>query len=196
MARNPLHATPRSAVTLVWFCLILWAPPAFTQAREPRPPARLRFLILEESPGGYLLEADDSVHSLTNAPYAISPPITPGEGAVLKIFKTHPVPNPETGEVPRTLIATLKPPQESASALVILRPRANTPGGYPYHVEIIDSDPGVWPAGSLRILNRGHVNMAAIIDEQMVTVEPGAERVVPLKGDLRHRVRARIGSRD
>jgi len=176
--------------------LLTCALPASAQTEDPPPPARIRFLFLEETPGRYSLQMGKEIHQLTAAPYVISPAITPTDLRELQIFKNGNTRNPETGEYPRVQVATLIPPNQSGTALIILRPDPNIPNGIPFLMEVIDSDPKAWPVGSIRIFNRGQVNMAADIGGKMVIVRPNAHIVIPAVGDHRHRIRARIATQD
>jgi hypothetical protein len=164
------------------------------QQEDPPPPARIRFLFLEETPGRYSLKMGEDIRQLTAAPYAISPAITPPDLQELRVYKTGNKRDPETGEFPRVQVATLTPPNQSGTALVILRPDPNTPNGIPFQMEIIDSDPKSWPLGTIRILNRGRVNMAADIGGDMVTIRPNDQTILRANGDHRHRIRARIAT--
>jgi len=170
--------------------------PASAQPEDTPPPARIRFLFLEETPGQYSLQMGEETRQLTSAPYAISPAITPPDLRELQVFKIGNTRNPETGEYPRVQVAALIPPNQSGTALIILRPDPNTPNGIPFLMEVIDSDPKAWPVGSIRIFNRGQVNMAADIGGKMVTVRPNTHVVIPAVGDHRHRIRARIATQD
>ncbi|HEY9249655.1 MAG TPA: hypothetical protein VIO38_11005, partial [Rariglobus sp.] len=93
------------------------------QPEPPPKPATLRFLFLDETPGAYSLKIERDFKQISAAPYAISPPYVPAGLKSLDIYKTNPVPNPETGAIERIKIATLTPPANTTSALVIITPR-------------------------------------------------------------------------
>ncbi|MDF3056359.1 MAG: hypothetical protein K0R17_574 [Rariglobus sp.] len=167
-------------------------------ADDPKP-SKLRFLFLDETPGAYALKIDTGFKQISSAPYAISPPFTPAGLNRLEIYKTNPVPDPVSGKNTRVKVATITPPANTSSALVILAPRPLAadalPGALPvYDVEFIDSDPQAYPLGTVRILNRGHAVMAAQFGEETVTSEPGSTRIVRPATDPRFRLRAKVAT--
>ena len=169
---------------------------AFAANTTPAP-ARLRFLFIDETPGGYALKTPGGYRSISSAPYSISAPYTPSGVAPLEIYKNSPHRDPETGEIVRVRVARLTPPTDTTSALVILTPQplpAGADGPPPFKIEVLDCDPANWPAGSLRILNRGHSAMAAQIGTEQLVVAPGDTRLLQPDVDHRHRIRTRIGA--
>ncbi|HSI09547.1 MAG: hypothetical protein ACAH89_08010 [Rariglobus sp.] len=183
------------------FCAVfLVALATFVHAQtEPKPPAKLRFLFLDETPGAYALKVDNGFKQISSAPYAISPLFTPTGASPLDIYKTNPIPDPVSGKKERIKVARVVPPTTTTSALVILTPRppaaGATAGAVPvYDVEFIDSDPEAYPLGTVRILNRGHAVMAAQFGDETVTTEPGATRIVKPATDPRFRLRAKVAT--
>src|SRR5690606_3479634 len=80
------------------------------------------------------------------------------------------------------------------SALVIVTPRppASADVAPIYQVELIDSNPADFPAGSIRIINRSPVAMAAQFSDSRVLTPPGQIRVVQPATDSRRRVLFKI----
>jgi hypothetical protein len=168
---------------------------AFAQPETPPKPATLRFLFLDESAGAYSLKIDRNFQQISAAPYAISPPYVPASLRSLEIYKTNPIPNPETGAIERIKIATLVPPANTTSALVIVTPRPASPGSTEppvYQVEFVNSDPATFPGGAIRILNRGQSAMAGRFSTEQVMVAPGSTKIIRPAFDDRGRVRMRI----
>ncbi len=160
---------------------------------EPPKPAQLRFLFLDETPGGYSLKTGRQFRSISSSPYVISPPYTPGNLHPLEIYKASPAPNPETGEVDRIKVTMFTPPADTTAALVIVTPRVPAAGEpLAYDVEFIDSAPSTFPGGSIRILNRGTLTMAGQFSTKQVLAPPGSTKIISPDADRRGRVRSRI----
>lgn len=167
------------------------------QAEDPPPPAKLRFLFLDEIPGTYSLKMGEEYRILTSSPYRVSPPITPPDLNRMVVFKNGPFRNPETGEFPKFPVAIINPPNNTTSSLVVITPipkAQGESGGPKARVEYIDCDPGIVPAGSMRILNRGRAPLVAQIGADNFKVDVGKERIVSPDVDKRYRVRTRIVS--
>lgn len=180
-----------------------WAFVAAAFAQSPAPdapkPARLRFLLLDESAGAYALKTGATYRQISSTPYAISPEITPANLDRLDIYKTAPSTDPATGKPERIKIASITPPTQTTAALVIITPRPPAPGATtppPYDVEFVDSDSRAAPAGSLRILNRGRAAVAALIGNDQVSALPGETRLFKPVTDQRFRVRIKVAVND
>lgn len=169
---------------------------AVTRAQPPPPePAQLRFLFLDETPGGYFLKIDKGFKSISSAPYVISPAYLPGSLRPLEIYRASPIPNPETGEIEHIKVAVFTPPSTTTAALVIVTPRPALPGSREtplYNVEFIDSNPTTFPGGSIRILNRGTLPMAGRFASNQVLAQPGSTKIISPDADSRGRVRSRV----
>lgn len=167
---------------------------AFAQAPSPDAPkpARLRFLFLDETAGYYSLKPGASFRQVSANPYEISAPYTPADLKPLDVYKT--LPDPKTGISRPVKIATVTPPADTPSALVIITPRpAASPDVAPvYKVELIDSNPSLFPAGSIRIINRSPVSMAAQFSESRVVTAPGEISLVQPVTDSRRRILFKI----
>lgn len=164
-------------------------------AQDPPRPATLRFLFLDETAGAYTLKIGETHRRISGSPYTISPPYTPADLTPLQLYKEGVIPDPKTGNVPRIKVATVSPPADTTSALVIITPRP--PSGaaadiVSYDVEYIDSAPSAFPGGSLRILNRGRVDMAARFSRQQIVAPPGSVQIVSPAADPRGRLRVMI----
>ena len=160
-----------------------------------QPVSKLRFLFLDESPGAYSVKVNTHFQQLSTSPYAVSAPFTPEAGDHIDLYKTNPIADPKTGKIERIKIATVTPPINSASALVIVSPRPQLNGSATapaYNIEVIDSDPRTFPAGSLRILNRGFAAMAAQFGPDQVVTQPGATQLVHPDADQRNRVYTKV----
>ncbi len=165
------------------------------QSEPPPQPATLRFLFLDESGGAYALKLDEQFKPISASPYTISPPYIPVTLDPLEIYKTSSVRDPGTGEFPRVKVATFTPPANTTSSLVILTPQPPAPGSTTptsCNVEFIDSAPSAFPGGSIRILNRGRVAMAARLARAQITVEPGTEKIISPVADQRGRLRVMV----
>lgn len=162
-------------------------------ADTPPRPARLRFLFLDETAGAYSLKLGADFKRLSAAPYVISPPYAPADLKRLELYKASPEPDPKTGRPVQTRIASLVPPADTPSALVIVTLRPTAPGSAEppsYAVEIIDNAPAAFPAGSIRILNRGRAAMAARLGGEQIVTEPGSAKIIaPPVADARGRLR-------
>lgn len=164
---------------------------AQSATQAPPPPARLRFLFLDEGPGRYELKIDkNTFRQVSGGPYEISAPHSPADARPLEIYKASMSPDPVTGQIPRLKVATFAPPANTPSVLVIVSPRpAVDPAAPPvYKVDVIDCNPADFPGQSIRIINLGKVAMAAQFGAQRMVTEPGATDVLRLKTDSRSRV--------
>jgi hypothetical protein len=162
-------------------------------------PATLRFLFLDETAGAYALKLGDTYRTVSSAPYNISPPYTPASLNRIELFKTGTAPDPATGAPVRVRIAGFTPPANTTSALVIITPRPAPAGSAEppaYGVEFIDSSPSTFPAGSLRILNRGQTTMAARFAGGQINAEPGETRIITPVADPRGRLRILVAVQD
>lgn len=167
----------------------------FAQTPSPPKPARLRFLFLDETAGAYAVKTGSTFRQISSTPYAISAEFTPADLTPLEIYKTNPAPDPVTGKTERVKIAGITPPVTTTAALFIITPRpqpAGTTAPASYSVEMIDSDARAAPAGSLRILNRGLVSLAAQIGTEQISANPGDTRLFKPVTDQRFRVRIKI----
>ncbi|MDF3056181.1 MAG: hypothetical protein K0R17_396 [Rariglobus sp.] len=165
-------------------------------AQTPTPdapkPARLRFLFLDETPGYYSLKLANGSRQISSNPYEISAPYTPADFKSFDVYKT--LPDPKTGSIRPVKIATVTPPANTPSALVIITPRpAASPDASPvYNVELVDSNPALFPAGSIRIINRSPVSMAAQFSDSRVVTAPGEVSLVQPVTDARRRILFKI----
>lgn len=158
------------------------------QPDVPKPP-KLRFLFLDESPGAYFVKSGADDRQVSANPYEISTPFTPVALGRIDLYKENPEPDPKTGTVQRAKIANFTPPAHTTAALVVVTPRPATDADTPpvYAVELIDSNPTDFPPGSLRIINRGQVAMAARFGTSDVITPSGETRVIQPTTDARHR---------
>ena len=172
------------------------APLACAQTTPEAPkPSVLRFLFLDETDGAYALKIDQQYKQISAAPYIISPPYKPTSLEQLSIYKTSTQPDPVTGKFPRIKVTSFTPPANTTSALVIVTPLKPAPGSTEtpaYHVEIIDNSPSAFPGGTLRILNRGLVSLAARLAKNQVIVEPGSVKIITPEADPRGRLRVLV----
>ncbi len=159
---------------------------------EPAKPARLRFLFLDETAGHYSLKLGTRHQQVSANPYEISAPFIPGDLASLDIYKT--LPDPVTGVPKPVKIAGVTPPANTPSALVIVTPRPpSSPDVAPvYKVELLDTNPALFPAGSIRIINRSPVSMAAQFSDSRVVTTPGETSIIQPATDARRRVLFKI----
>jgi hypothetical protein len=168
---------------------------AQTPADAPKPP-KLRFLFIDETAGDYALKPGADYRPISGNPYEISAPFVPADFKPLDVYKTLTETDPATGQpVPkRVKIARVTPPTQTTAALVIITPRPPaTPGAAPgYQVEVIDSDPKAFPPGSIRIINRSPVPMAAQFSESRVVTAPGEISLVTPATDARRRTLFKI----
>lgn len=172
------------------FCIVcvvsctLWS----QQPEAPQPP-RLRFLFIDESPGHYDLKLGrNGYQQISAGPYEISAPYTPADTKPLEIFKT--LPDPITGETRPVKIATVQPPANTPSVLVLITPRPAASANVPpvYQVELINCDPAAFPAGSVRVINRGKVALGTQFGSAQAVTESGATNILRPATDSRHRV--------
>lgn len=198
-----MHARPQSRFLLSvlrhWFFVIFsvclassaLADPAATPPEAPKPP-KLRFLFIDESAGYYSLKLNTAFRQVSANPYEISAPFTPADFKPLDVYKT--LPDPKTGTPRPVKIASFIPPANTPSVLVIITPRAaDTPDVAPvYKVELIDSNPTLFPAGSIRIINRSPVAMAAQFSSSRILTAPGEINLVQPSTDNRRRVLFKI----
>lgn len=192
-----LRPSARSAVKLGLLLSVLGSPsPAQPPAPEEPTPPRLRFLFIDESAGAYSLKTSPAAFRQISAnPYEISAPFSPADFKPLEIYKTFPADlDPATSQPKRIKIAVVTPPPGTPSALVIVTPRPPaSPDVAPvYQVELIDGNPERFPAGSIRIINRSPVAMAAQFSDSRVLTEPGATSLVQPATDARRRVLFKI----
>jgi hypothetical protein len=167
----------------------------WSQQPDAQQPPRLRFLFIDETPGAYSLTLGKEQRQISANPYEISAVVVPADLKPLGVYKTFPAdPDPATSRPKRLKIASVTVPARMISALVVITPRpAEAPDVTPvYQVEIIDSSPEAFPAGSLRIINRSPVTMAAQFGtEKVVTTSGGVSLLQPVP-DARHRILFKI----
>lgn len=194
---TPGLRAPHHVVWLLMLVAIFVAPLLMhAQPATPKPPAKLRFLFLDETAGAYAVKLGNDYRQISSTPYAISPVFTPPNGSPLEIYKTNPIADP-AGKITRVRIATVTPPTNTTSALIIITPRpapADSTTGPIYNVEFIDNDPQTYPVGSMRVLNRGQALMAAQLGAEQIVVQPGATQVVTPNTDRRHRVLIKVAA--
>ncbi len=173
---------------VVTFCALA----AGTFAQNAPVPPKLRFLFIDETPGHYSLKLATASRQISANPYEISAPYTPTDFRPLDVYKT--LPHPETGVPTPTKIATFTPPENTTSALILITPRpAAVPDTTPvYQVEIIDSNPADFPAGSIRIINRSPLTMAAQFSDSRILTRPGETSLVQPVTDSRRRILFKI----
>ncbi|TSJ79504.1 hypothetical protein [Rariglobus hedericola] len=171
--------------------LCLLSTVALAQPDAPKPP-KLRFLFIDESAGAYSLKLGTTFRQVSANPYEISAPYTPADVTSLDIYKT--LADPVTGIPKPVKIASVTPSANTPSALVIITPRPPaSPDVAPvYKVEFIDTNPALFPAGSIRIINRSPVSMAAQFSDSRVVTAPGETSLVQPATDSRHRVLFKI----
>ncbi len=165
-------------------------PPA---SDAPKPP-QIRFLFLDETTGQYAASVASGMRRVSDGPYEISAPFTPLDFRPFPIYKT--LPNPELGTSAPVKVATINVPSGTKSVLAIISPRPASSSTEPpvYGVEIIDCDPSKFPAGSIRVINRAKVPMAAQFGTELISIEPGADAIVKPAPDKRHRVASRVAT--
>ena len=197
--RHSSFAIRHSLFLLAFTLGVIALAPARAQAPTPPEapkPAKLRFLFLDESTGAYALKIGKGYQQLSGSPYAISPVFTPATADRIELYKTSTHPDPVTKKIERTKIADFIPPVDTTSALVVVTPKPAKPGVAPvYTVNLIESSTKNFPLGSIRILNLGHVTMAAQFGASQVTVEPGASQIVQPSADRRYRILAKIAAK-
>ncbi len=185
--------------TCVFVGLILFTTLVSFAQSVPPPPARLRFLFLDESPGFYALKLDDKNFRQVSAnPYEISAPYVPGSTAPMEIYKVSSTVDPVTGVPRRIKIATFSPPNSTPSALVVVTPRPPATPDAPldFKVEIIDCNPADFPGGSIRVVNRGRGNLAAQFGATRITAQPGETKVVTPVADARNRILSKVAAEE
>lgn len=161
------------------------------QPDAPKPP-KLRFLFIDETAGSYSVKLGSTYKQVSAAPYEVSPSFAPADFTPLEVYKA--LHDSVTGQTRPVKIATVIPPANTASALVIITPRpAASPDVAPvYKVELLDSDPSSFPAGSIRIINRSPVSMAAQFSDSRVLTAPGETSIVQPVTDSRNRILFKI----
>ena len=190
-----MRSTPFSILVRAVACVFagaLLVAPALAQTAPPRPRlAKLRFLFLDETAGHYDLKlAQDDYLRISAGPYEVSAPYQPSVIKPLEIYKTSPTNDPVTGLPSRLKIASLTPPASTVSSLVIVTPRPAVDAATPpvYKVEFIDCDPTAFPAGAVRVINRGKTTLGTQFGSTRATTEPGATNILRPTTDKRHRV--------
>jgi hypothetical protein len=180
-----------SVFSLLCSVLCLLSSVALAQSNATKP-ARLRFLFLDESAGHYSLKLDTSFLRVSTNPYEISAPYTPADFEGLSIYKA--LPDPVSGGLKPVKIASVIPPADTPSALVIITPRPPaSPDIAPvYKVEFIDTNPALFPPGSIRLINRSPVSMASQFSDSRVVTAPGETSLVQPTTDSRRRVLFKI----
>lgn len=182
-----------AAFVIISLAFLLTPARAQTSPVAPAPkPATLRFLFLDETAGAYAVKIGRDFKRLSAAPYIISPPYTPASPDRLDLYKTSAQRDPKTGEFPRVQVTSFTPPANLVSALVIVTPQPAAPGSATpsaYTVELIDNSAATFPAGSLRILNRGQSPLAARLSGRQITAEPGSTRIISPVADAQGRLR-------
>ncbi|HSI09083.1 MAG: hypothetical protein ACAH89_05540 [Rariglobus sp.] len=167
---------------------------AFAQPEPVKPPVppKLRFLFLDETPGYYSLKLGSAFRQVSANPYEISAPFSPADFKQLDVYKT--LADPKTGALRPVKIASFAPPANTPSSLAIITPRpAASPDVDPvYKVELIDSNPALFPAGSIRIINRSPVSMAAQFSDSRVLTAPDEIKLVQPVTDSRRRILFKI----
>jgi hypothetical protein len=71
------------------------------------------------------------------------------------------------------------PPGVRRALLVFARNTPGGPGAMPYRVTVIDDSYSVFPGQSVRFINHSKVEMGGALGEQVFTVVPGRDQVVP-----------------
>jgi hypothetical protein len=185
-----IPSVPRFLSLLVCvFCLLISV--RAQQPDAPKPP-KLRFIFIDETPGYYSIKPSTIYRQISANPYEISAPFTPADFKSFDVYKT--LADPVSGQPKPVKIASVTPPADTAAALVIITPRPAADPQTPavYKVEIIDSDPKTFPAGSLRIINRSPVPMAAQFGTQNVITPSGEISLIQPVTDARHRTLFKI----
>lgn len=101
----------------------------------------------------------------------------PYDGPGSLVFTQTVVTDGRSTEVP---VATAEIPEGMTRALLVFgRNTARGPGEMPYRVTVIDDSYAVFPGQSVRFINHSSVEMAGSLGEQVFTVVPGREQVVP-----------------
>jgi len=186
-----MNLIPRKFLLISALCS---AAVAFTEPEGTPETITLRFLVLEEAGGRYLLQTETGRHHLSSYPYAISPPVRVVRGERATVFKTLP-PDPNEGEEaqPRQIpVAVIRPPASANDALVVLRPAAP---GASYHVRYHNSAAEVFPAATLRVINLANETIGIELAGRIKQIEPGETAVMEGRPDHRNRVIARIARR-
>lgn len=188
---------PRSVLRLLFLVPCLLAPALRAQPPADAPkPASFRFLFLDETPGAYSLKTGTAYRQVSSAPYAISPPLTVPPNTRLEIYQTAPQADPVTGKKEQLKIATLTPPADITSALVVVTPRPPAPGttGTPApDISYFNTDIRAFPQGGIRVINLGHAPLGTQFDNTPAfQLQPGETRIVTPTPDSKNRVVVKI----
>jgi hypothetical protein len=166
------------------------------QASSGSAAPRLRFLFLDESPGAYYVSTDGQQKELiSSGPFVISSPYKPSRSMPLQIYKE--LADPLTGIIRKLPVARVIPPAETSSAIVIVspRPRENPEAELDYQVEVINADADVFPSGTIGVINRAEVAMAAQFGDKQIALLPGETKIVHPSTDARYRYFSRVAAR-
>jgi len=183
------------ALCLLPFALTLPARAQTPPPDEPKP-ANLRFLFLDETPGGYSIKAGASFRQISSAPYAISPPVVVQPKSHYEIYQTAPLPDPVTGKKEQVKLAVIAPPPRIVSALVVVKvtpPPPDSKGPPRCDVTYFDTDVHAFPLGSVRVINLGRAPLGTQFNKDAAfQLQPGETRIVKLSPDDKNRVVAKI----
>lgn len=103
--------------------------------------------------------------------------VRPCDGPGLLVFTQTVVRDGKSTEVP---VATAEIPAGVTRALLVFgRNTVRERGAMPYRVMVIDDSYTVFPGQSVRFINHSAVEMAGSLGEQVFTVVPGRDQVVP-----------------
>ena len=191
LVRRILSKAVWLAISCVGCALIFTvAPPVFGQQPAAPKPPRLRFLFLDETPGAYFVKVGEQEVQVSSNPYELSSPFVPATFDRIDLFKAGPHPDPATGGIALVKVAAFSPPNNTPVSLVIVTPRPPIDATSPavYAVELIDGNPEKFPAGSVRIINRGRTAMAARFGISEVVTAAGDTRIVRPLADRKNRV--------
>lgn len=187
-----IHSLKRSFLIII--SCVFFAPLAYAQTNQSKP-AKLRFLFLDESPGAYSIKLGTTYRQISSTPYAISQPFQPSNLIPLEVYKTSATPDPVTGVKPRIKVASIIPPINTPTALVVLSPQSentDSKSSPTYQIQFFDNDPKSFPARSLRVLNLGHSQMAVQFGAEQAVIEPGASKILQPKTDKYNRAAGKI----
>lgn len=170
---------------------------AQTPPAVPAPkPATLRFLFLDETPGSYSMKSGATTRQISSTPYAISPPVVVQPGGRFEIFQTSPRPDPATGKKIQVKIASLVPPADLASALVVVRPLPPPAGETvppPPEITYFDTSVAAFAPGSIRVINLGRAALGTQFDaDAPFRLQPGQTRIVTPSPDDKNRIVVKI----
>lgn len=175
--------------------------PASAQSGPPAPPppAKIRFLFLDETAGYYALRiGKESYRQVSANPYEISAPYTPANLEPHELYKVSTTVDPVTRIPRRIKIGTFTPPSNTPSVLIVVTPRPPAAPDAPldFKIEVIDCNPADFPGGSIRIVNRGHGGVAAQFGATRVVAQPGETKIVRPVVDARNRVFSKIAAEE